>query len=478
MTMNPTVQFLKWFYPGMQVKRWFSLAVAGVFLFGVGSALLPVEGGVLFRVTSLVILLAGLTSLALGALLLVRSLLEVVAPGHTHDLVELVFQRRHLGKGPKIVVIGGGTGLSTLLSGLKHYTTNITAIVTVADDGGSSGRLRQEFDMLPPGDIRNCLVALADTESLMQRLFQYRFAEDSALKGHNFGNLFITAMTKITGDFERAVQASSKVLAIRGRVVPSTNMKVRLAAELDDGSVTLGETRISKVDVPIRRIYLEPAGCQPTAEALEAIQEAHAILLGPGSLYTSIIPNLLVEQMVDAVVQSKALKMYICNVMTQSRETNGYRASDHLRALVAHSNPGIVQLCLVNTAAVPSALLEKYRQEEAFPVEPDTERIRELGYQVVADDLISTENYVRHDPDKVAKLVIQLVVGTRGRSFTPSPRAAVEPGDTTTAAVASAPHTRGKGSAVAHQRITTASPGDQQQGSGSPAGREPVHAGP
>ncbi|MBI3321541.1 MAG: YvcK family protein [Candidatus Omnitrophica bacterium] len=323
-------------------------------------------------------------------------------------------------RGPKIVVIGGGTGLSTLLHGLKAYTTNLTAIVTVADDGGSSGRLRQEFDMLPPGDIRNCLVALADTEPLMQQLFQYRFAEDSVLRGHNFGNLFITAMTKITGDFERAVQASSKVLAIRGRVVPSTNMKVRLAAEHDDGSVTLGETKISESDMPIRRIYLEPTGCRPTFDALHAIREANAIVFGPGSLYTSIIPNLLVDNIVDDIVMSKALKIYVCNVMTQSRETHGYRASDHVRALIAHSKAGMLQLCLVNTKSVPNALLEKYRQEGAFPVESDVERIRALGYQVVAGDLISTENHVRHDPDKVAKLIVQLIVGARGRVLTPT----------------------------------------------------------
>ncbi len=399
----------------MQVKRWLFMAITGVILFGIGSALLPVEGGILLRLTSLVILLVGLISMVFGIGLMVRSLLEVVYPVHTQDLVEVGFQRRHLERGPKIVVIGGGTGLATLLHGLKQYTNNITAIVTVADDGGSSGRLRQEFDMLPPGDIRNCLVALADTEPLMQRLFQYRFAEDSALKGHNFGNLFITAMTKITGDFERAVHASSKVLAIRGRVVPSTNTKVRLVAEHDDGSVTLGETKISNADVPIRRVYLEPTGCQPTAEALAAIREANAVVLGPGSLYTSIIPNLLVEKMVDAIVQSKATKLYICNVMTQFRETHSYRASDHVRALVAHTNPGIIHLCLVNTEPVPEALRDKYRQEEAFQVEADIERIRALGYQVVADNIISTENYVRHDSDKVAKLVIQLIVGARGR---------------------------------------------------------------
>lgn len=413
--MHP-VRFLKWFYPGMQVKRWLFLAVGGVFLFGVGAALLPVEGGILLRLTSLITLLLGLLSLAMGVGLMVRSLVEAVSPvHHSHDLVELVFQRRHLERGPKIVVIGGGTGLSTLLHGLKHYTTNITAIVTVADDGGSSGRLRQEFGMLPPGDIRNCLVALADTEPLMQRLFQYRFAEESTLKGHSFGNLFITAMTKITGDFEQAIQASSKVLAIRGRVVPSTRMKVCLVAEHEDGSVTTGETNISKADEPIRRIYLEPSGCQPTPEALEAIREANAIVFGPGSLYTSVIPNLLMERMVDAIVQSKALKIYVCNVMTQCRETHGYRASDHVRALVTHTNPGIIHLCMINTEPVPPTLLEKYRQEQAFPVEPDIQRIRELGYQVVADNMISTENYVRHDPEKVAKVILQLIGATRGR---------------------------------------------------------------
>lgn len=414
------MRFLKWFYPGMRVKRWFVMAIVGVLLFGMGSALLPVEGGIALRLFSLVLLVNGLLLLALGVGGMVRSLLEVVSPSDKHDLVELVFQRRHLERGPRIVAIGGGTGLSTLLQGLKQYTTNITAIVTVADDGGSSGLLRQEFDMIPPGDIRNCLVALADTEPLMQRLFQYRFASDSTLHGHSFGNLFITAMTKITGDFERAIQASSKVLAIRGRVVPSTNTKVRLVAEHDDGSVTLGESKISHATSPIRRIYLDPSGCQPTAEALEAIRSANAIVLGPGSLFTSIIPNLLVDKIVDAIVQSKALKLYVCNVMTQSRETSGFRASDHVRSLITHTNPGVVQVCIVNTEQVPRDLLERYRQEEAYPVEADVERVRDMGYQVVAENIISTENYVRHDSDQVAKLVIQLAVGARGK-FTHPP---------------------------------------------------------
>ena len=422
-------RFFKWFYPGMRVKRWLLLILAGILFFGIGAGLLPVRGNLVQRTSSLVFLLLGLIGTGYGVIRIIRSLLDVVFPEsrQERELVDLVFQRRHLEKGPKIVAIGGGTGLSTLLHGLKHYTTNITAIVTVADDGGSSGRLRQEFDVLPPGDIRNCLVALAEAGPLMQRLFQYRFAEDSALQGHNFGNLFITAMTKITGDFERAIRASSEVLAIRGRVMPSTNTKVRLAAEHADGSVTLGETKISAATVPIRRIYLEPAHCQPNAEALAAIREANAIILGPGSLYTSIVPNLLVDQMVDAIVQSKALKIYVCNVMTQSRETNGYRASDHVKALLDHTNPGLIQVCIVNTKPVPPHLLEKYQQEEAYPVESDIERMRELGCQVVTGDIISTENYVRHDPDKVAKLIIQLIVGTRSRSLATTAAAATVP---------------------------------------------------
>ena len=407
------MRLLKWLYPGMKIKRWVLLAAGSVLVFGMGSALLTAEAGLLVRTFSLLLLGLGISGIVSGLVGMVRSLLDVVLPSPQRDLVELVFQRRHLEKGPKVVTIGGGTGLSTLLHGLKAYTTNVTAIVTVADDGGSSGRLREEFGMLPPGDIRNCLVALADAEPLMQRLFQYRFAPDSALHGHNFGNLFITAMTQITGDFEKAVRASSKVLAIRGHVVPSTCSKVRLVAEHDDGSVTVGESRISSAAQPIRRVYLEPAHSEPTQEALAAIREADAIILGPGSLYTSIIPNLLVEGFAEALAQSRALKIYICNVMTQFRETAGFKASDHVRTLVQHTNAGIVQVCVVNTMPVPTSLLEKYRKEHAFPVDADIEQIRNLGYQVVADEVISTQDYVRHDPDKLARLIIQLTVGSR-----------------------------------------------------------------
>ncbi|HEX9780823.1 MAG TPA: YvcK family protein [bacterium] len=409
------MRFLKWFYPGMRIKRWLALAIGGMMLFGVGAALLPVEMDVVQRGVALLFLLNGLLMLGVGGFMTLRSLLDVVLPMSDRDLVDRVFQRRHLEKGPRIVAIGGGTGLSMLLQGLKQYTANLTAIVTVADDGGSSGRLRQDFDMLPPGDIRNCLVALADTEPLMQRLFQYRFGEHSSLAGHSFGNLFITAMTQITGDFERAVQASSKVLAIRGRVVPATNTKVRLVAEHEDGSVTRGETNISSAEAPIRTMYLEPKECRPTGEALNAIRDAQAIVLGPGSLYTSIIPNLLVDGMVDAIVRSKAVKVYVCNVMTQFRETHGYRASDHVRALTAHTNPGVAQVVVVNTETVPEELVERYRAEEAFPVEPDIDRLQEMGYRVVAGNVINSDNHVRHDSDHVAKLIIELIIRLRGR---------------------------------------------------------------
>jgi uncharacterized cofD-like protein len=407
------MRLLKWLYPGMKIKRWLFLAAAGVLLFGMGSALLPARAGFVVRLVSLVILGAGLMGVITGVVGVVRSLLDVVAPAPQRELVDLIFQRRHLEKGPKVVAVGGGTGLSTLLHGLKAYTTNMTAIVTVADDGGSSGRLREEFGMLPPGDIRNCLVALADAEPLMQQLFQYRFGQDTALHGHNFGNLFITAMTQITGDFERAIQASSRVLNIRGRVIPSTCTKVRLVAEHQNGSVTVGESRIAQSPSPIRRVYLEPADAVPTEEALHAIREADVIILGPGSLYTSIIPNLLVPGLAQAIVQSKALKVYACNVMTQYRETTDFSASDHVRALVAHTSPGILQVAIVNTKSVPDMMLERYREEGAVAVDPDIDRIRELGYQVLADDVINTDNVVRHDPDRLAQLIIHLTAGIR-----------------------------------------------------------------
>ncbi|MBI3321378.1 MAG: YvcK family protein [Candidatus Omnitrophica bacterium] len=399
---------LKWLYPGLKIKRWFCLGVGGGVLCGIGIAHMTTQPGAAGWFSGLVHVGLGLSAMVAGFILMVRSVLDAVFPAPQRDVIDLVFERRHLQKGLKVVVIGGGTGLSTLLQGLKVYTHNITAIVTVADDGGSSGRLREEFGILPPGDIRNCLVALADAEPLMQRLFQHRFVEGAGLRGHTFGNLFITALTRITGDFERAVQAASRVLAIRGRVIPSTYANVQLVAKHDNGSLTVGESNISRASRPIRQLWLEPNDPLPIADALQAIHDADLVVMGPGSLFTSILPNLLVPGLVEAIVHSQAVKVYVCNVMTQFRETHGFSASDHVTALVTHTHPRILEVCVVTTGSVPTVLLENYRREQAFRVKPDVQRIQEMGYQVLTGAFMSTENYVRHDPDQLARALIQL----------------------------------------------------------------------
>ncbi len=400
---------LKWLYPGMKVKRWISLCALGLIMVGAGSVKALAHEGSLVTIGGVTIWLVGVGLVITGMKKMVKSLITVFIPQRETDLVEIVYRQRQLERGPKIVVIGGGTGLSVLLHGLKEYTSHLSAVVTVADDGGSSGRLREDFDMPAPGDIRNCLVALADAEPLMRQLFQYRFDESSALKGHSFGNLFITAMTRITGDFEAAVRESSKVLAIRGRVIPSTCAPVRLIAQHADGTLTYGESRIGATARPIQKVMLDPPDCAPTREALEALRDADAIILGPGSLYTSVIPNLLVPGVIDIIQRSKALTMYVCNVMTQSRETDRYVASDHVQAILNHTAPDFLDLCVVNTARVPETLLAKYRSEGAFPVEADSEQIRSLGPAVVEEAIINTDDYVRHDPNRLAKLIVELI---------------------------------------------------------------------
>lgn len=407
-------RLLKWLYPGLRIKRWFFLTLGGAAIFGMGVANLMMPLASSTKLVSLITVGMGLGATLTGLVLTVRSVLDVMAPASHRDVVDAVFERRHLEKGVKIVAIGGGTGLSTLLHGLKTYTANITAIVTVADDGGSSGRLREEFGMLPPGDIRSCLVALADTEPLMQQLLQHRFSSHADLDGHNFGNLLIAAMTQMMGDFEHAVQAVSRVLAVRGHVVPSTNVPVRLVAEHGNGRTTIGESKIGVARWPIRHLHIEPAAAPPTPEALHAIRDADLIIIGPGSLYTSIIPNLLITGMVDALVESAAAKVYICNVMTQFRETNGMTASDHVRALISHTHPAIIDACVVNAAPVPRPLVAKYRREQAAPVVPDVKRIRALGYHVVTEAMISADNYVRHNPQTLAGVLIRLETELRG----------------------------------------------------------------
>lgn len=412
---------LKWFYPGMRVKRWILLCALGLLAVGSGAVMAglgltqrPVHQG--WLLAGALILIVGIALMISGMRRMVKSLVSVFLPTpREHQLVEMVYRQRQLERGPRVVVIGGGTGLSTLLTGLKQQTSNITAIVTVSDDGGSSGRLRTAFDMPPPGDIRNCLVAMADSEPLMRDLFQYRFEESSELHGHSFGNLFIAAMTQITGDFETAIRESSRVLAIRGRVIPSTAKPVQLVAQLENGEQVNGETKISKAGSRIRRIWLEPSDGEPSADALLAISQADAIVLGPGSLYTSIIPNILVRGMPEALAASAALKMFICNVMTQFSESDGYSAADHLEALAAHSRAGLIDCCIVNTAPVPPSLLARYREEHAVPVRVDHDRLRAMGCAVIGRAVISAQNYVRHDSDQLAKIVMELIAAEKAR---------------------------------------------------------------
>jgi uncharacterized cofD-like protein len=318
-------------------------------------------------------------------------------------------QKNSRSRGPKIVVVGGGTGLGTILRGLKEISSNLTAIVTVADDGGSSGRLRMEFGILPPGDIRNCLVALADLEPLMERLMQYRFQAGSGLSGHNFGNLFLTALTEITGDFEAAIKESSKVLAVRGQVLPATLEHVTLEAELTDGAVVTGESQISKSQAAIRRVSLRPAVVKPVAEAITAIEDADLIILGPGSLFTSIIPNLLVEDITIAIKTAKAPKVYICNAMTQPGETDHLSASAHIRQIYEHTGPGLIDIALVNTDPLPPDILARYAEEQAFPVEADLEKIKDMGITPLGAALIVKSQVIRHDARKLALIIEHLI---------------------------------------------------------------------
>jgi uncharacterized cofD-like protein len=407
--VNKFVDIIKWFYPGMHIKRWIILSGFGILLIVVGSAQFKTEQLFLVKILYGIVVVSGVTLLVLGIKRMLRSFLMIFIPQRDTNIVDLMYQKRQLERGPRIVTVGGGTGLSVILSGLKEYTSNITAIVTVADSGGSSGRLREQFDILPPGDIRNCLVALADAPLLMRDLFQFRFDKNSEFSGHNFGNLFITVMTQLTGDFEKAIKESSRVLAIRGQVIPSTLSNVTLVAQHQNGSTTEGEDRIPKAEKLIEKVYLRPSGSLPTPEAIKAIEEAQIIVLGPGSLYTSIIPNLLINEITERIVASDAMKIYVCNIMTQHGETDGYSASDHLNALIKHSHPKILDYCIVNNTKLPEHLVDRYRQEKSYPIAIDQRKIRAMGYRVIEDEILTAEDYIRHDPVRLAKIILGLI---------------------------------------------------------------------
>lgn len=430
--VKPILSSLKWLYPGMRVKRWLVLIPFGMAAVIAGVVLLlnmhivdvlGMVGEEAFKHTGLRLdkpgtqFPLGVGFIILGLLLVfvslrqvVRSITSVVSPDSEGKLADVVFQRRYLSQGHRIVVIGGGTGLSTMLRGLKQRSSNIVAVVTVTDDGGSSGRLQREMGMLPPGDIRNCLVALADQEDLMTELFKYRFTEGvPGLDGHSFGNILIAAMTRITGDFEKAVKETSNILAIRGRVLPATIEDVRLQAELEDGTFVEGETSIVKSPQAIKHIMLHPSTVKPLDEALKSIELADCIVIGPGSVYTSIVPNLLVGGIAEAIQASDAVKVYVCNVMTQPGETDHFTASDHVKALTKHTEHKVFTHVLLNHVKPSADLLEKYASVGQQFVEPDINLIREMGFKPILGNFMSQSDVVRHDPEKLADAILKLL---------------------------------------------------------------------
>ena len=414
-----------WLVPGLKLKRWFALIILGSVLAAVGVTILFKLEPIYFLIKYAKKLfhtvqpeIAGIILIVSGAVIFLKawqetnfSFMDIKGQRNRKAMGEALYRRMKLNHGPKIVAIGGGTGLSTLLKGIKRLTNNITAIVTVGDDGGSSGRLREEMGILPPGDIRNCIAALADDDDIVTKLFQYRFKSGEGIKGHSFGNLFITAMSAICGDMESAIKESSKVLLIRGRVLPATVDDMRLIAKMEDGSVVKGESNIPEAGKRIVDLSCEPLTCNPTKEVIDAIYGADLIILGPGSLYTSIIPNLLVKGIAEAVSNSHAAKIYVCNVMTQPGETDNYSVSDHIRALFRHAvksgaNKKLFEAVLVNDF-LPSNLTKKYEEKDSLPVEEDTGAVKEMGVELVRAKLIedNKDGLVRHDPKRVAKAI-------------------------------------------------------------------------
>lgn len=413
---------LKWLIPGMGVKRWVLLLACGIALLSLGFSFLLRElyplPSVFYYLTLQFIprgLRAGLFGLIgagvvmLSLLYLNRALLEPFVEPDPETVVNALYRYRRRERGPKIVAIGGGHGLATLLRGLKQYTSNITAVVTVADDGGSSGRLRRELGVLPPGDFRNCIAALADDEALTTQLFQYRFGDGEGLNGHSFGNLFITAMAEVTGSFEQAILESARVLAVQGRVLPSTLQDVTLMADLRTGTIGLnrvtGESSITKAGGGIERVYLSPDDAPAYPDAVRALLEADVIVAGPGSLYTSVIPNLLVPDVARAVAASRALKVYVCNVATQRGETDGYSVGDHVEALEKHVGAGLFPVVLAND-----------NLDVDFDAPPGVELVPgnwppDAKYRVATADLVDPVYPWRHDSDKLARALLHLLQG-------------------------------------------------------------------
>lgn len=410
-----------WLLPGLQVKRWFAMIFVGSLLILLGTMIFFNMRPVYFTMEFIRHIAAkapsGLVGIAvaiLGAFVFFKgwqktnlSILDLNNERDKGTILEALYRRRKLNRGPKIVAVGGGTGLSMLLKGVKRITNNITAIVTVGDDGGSSGRLREEMGILPPGDIRNCIAALADDEDLVTKLFQYRFKTGEGLEGHSFGNLFLTALCSITGDMVRAVKESSNVLSIRGRVLPSTLDDMKLVAELEDGRIIRGESNIPEAKGKVKRLFTDPEDCQPLEDVISAIKDADLIILGPGSLYTSVIPNLLIKKISQEIISSTAKKIYVCNIMTQPGETDNYTVADHINAIINHAGSKKIMDAVLINDSLPDNLAEKYKLANSFPVKLDADNIKKTDVKIVSKKLIeeSKEGFVRHSSNRVARAI-------------------------------------------------------------------------
>jgi uncharacterized cofD-like protein len=420
---NKSTGWLKWLIPGLLVKRWLFLSVVGIVLITLGLAISARLTPVLFitrllenlaamlprHVSGPIAIIVGVGLLWLGQKRVLRSITQALVPDNDKELVDLLLTHRKLNRGPKLVAIGGGTGLSTLLRGLKRYSANITAIVTVADDGGSSGRLRREHGVLPPGDIRNCLAALADEEKLVTELFQYRFQSGEGLSGHSFGNLFLTAMSEITGDLEKAVTASSQVLAVRGRVLPATLDDMVLWADLEDGRYIEGESKISEARGKIKRIGCIPASPKALPQVVTDITEADCITIGPGSLYTSIIPNLLVPDILEAIIHRQVPCIYICNIMSQPGETEGYSVADYVQALDNVAGRRLFDLVLIQKQPPSERSLQHYENSGCHFTQFDRDRLVKLNCPILLANVMqeSANGLVRHDSDKLAGVLMR-----------------------------------------------------------------------
>lgn len=416
------MNFLDWLRPGINIKRWILMGFMGMSVFVLGVSKMLLRGPVFDRylLLYLYISIVGIALMYSGMKLGLKSALALVAGANPaigagkHSIKDLLYEQRLLVRGPRVVAIGGGTGLSTMIRGLKDYTSNISVIVTVADDGGGSGVLRESLKMLPPGDIRNCLVALANTEPVMEELLQYRFTEGE-LKGQSFGNLFLAAMNGISGNFEEAIKKMSDVLAVKGKVYPATLEDVMLNAELENGSKIRGESKIpveaSEQKSAIKRLYLSPDNPKPLDEALYEIENADCVIIGPGSLYTSILPNLLITEIMDKVKQSSALKIYVSNIMTQIGETDGYNLSHHLKALEKHCEGFNVDFVVANNGSIPEPFYTKYKNDGQRMVEADRANImQKIG--IVEEDLcyINEKGLLRHNAPKLAITIMKLIL--------------------------------------------------------------------